>query len=115
MKVETQKLSEGDRKFSVTLIEIENAVLAFYTATDNPKLGTLAIAIPQPKDGPPTSSIILGERNSILTKILAERLSQNCNKITIVSTHLDEISDNQSGRLLFHLTQQICTPDEEPS
>jgi hypothetical protein len=107
MKVETQKLSEGDITFYLTFIEIENAVFAFYTTTDNPKLGTLAVAIPQPKDGLSVSSVLLGERNRILTKILAERLSQSVNKITIASTHLDEISDNRSGRLLLQLTQQI--------
>lgn len=107
MKVETQNLSKGDLTFYLTFIEIENAVFAFYTTTEGPKLGTLAIAIPQPKDGPSISSVLLGERNSILTKILAERLSQNVNKITIASTHLDEISDNQSGQLLLKLTQQI--------
>jgi hypothetical protein len=46
MKVKTANLIDGDLKFSVTLIEIENAVLAFYSATDSPKLGTIAIAIP---------------------------------------------------------------------
>ena len=115
MKVETQKLSEGDVTFYVTFIEIENAVFAFYTSTDNPKLGTLAVAIPQLKDGLSASSVLLGERNSILTKILAERLSQSVNKITIVSTHLDEISDNQSGRLLLQLTQQIGSATVESS
>lgn len=115
MKVETKNLSEGDIKFSVTLIEIENAVLAFFTATDNPKLGTLAIAIPQPKDEPSVSSVLLGERNSVLTKILAERLSQNFNKITMISTHFDEISDHQSGRLLLQLTQEISTSEAETS
>jgi hypothetical protein len=115
MKVETQKLSEGDLTFYVTFIEIENAVFAFYTTTDNPKLGTLAVAIPQPKDGLSVSSVLLGERNSVLTKILAERLSQFVNKITFASTHFDEISDNQSGRLLLRLTQQIGSATIETS
>ena len=113
MKIKTQNLIEGELKFSVTLIEIENAVLAFYTATDSPKLGTLAIAIPQPRGQPSVSSTLLGERNSIVTKILAERLSQNFSKITLASTHLDEITDNHSGRVLLHLTQQICTQETE--
>ncbi|MCW4039117.1 MAG: hypothetical protein NWE83_00010 [Candidatus Bathyarchaeota archaeon] len=111
MNVLTRKISEGAQMFSVTLIEIENAVFAFYTIAESPKLGTLAIAIPQPKGEPSVSSVLLGERNNILTKILAERLSQNFNKITMASTHLDEISDTQSGRILLQLTQQICTPD----
>lgn len=115
MKVETHNVSKGDLTFYVTFIEIENAVFAFYSTTDNPKLGTLAIAIPQPKDGPSVTSILLGERNSILTKILAERLSQYINKIAIASTHLDEISDNQSGRLLLQLTQQISSATVETS
>ena len=115
MKVETQKLSEGDLTFYVTFIEIENAVFAFFTTTDSPKLGTLAVAIPQPKGGFSVSSVLLGERNSILTKILAERLSQSVNKITIASTHLDEISDNQSGRLLLQLTQQVGSATVETS
>jgi hypothetical protein len=113
MKVKTTNLIEGDLKFSVTLIEIENAVLAFYTPTDSPKLGTLAIAIPQLRDQPGVSSVLLGERNNIITKILAERLSQKFNKITLASTHLEEIADNQSGKVLMQLTQQICTQDAE--
>jgi hypothetical protein len=113
MKVKTTNLIDGDLKFSVTLIEIENAVLAFYTTTDSPKLGTIAIAIPQPKGQPSVSSVLLGARNSIITKILAERLSQYFNKITLASTHLEEITDNQSGRILLQLTQQICTQEDE--
>jgi len=115
LKIETQKLSEGDLTFYLTFIEIENAVFAFYTSTDNPKLGTLAIALPQPKEGPSVSSVLLGERNSILTKILAERISHSVNKVTIASTHLNEISDDQSGRLLLQLTQQIGSATGENS
>lgn len=108
MKVKTEKIKEGDHNVSVNLIEIDNAILAFYSTTDNPKLGTLAIAIPQPKGQNSLSSVLLGERNSIITKILAERLSQNFNKITLVSTHLEEIRDNQFRRIL-QLTQQLYT------
>ena len=53
------------------------------------------------------SSILLGEKNSIITKILAEYLSRTFNRIVLVSTHITNIKENEVNPILMKLTQKL--------
>ena len=107
MKVVREEIKEDQYRFTGNLIELDNAVIAFFDETGSMKLGTLAIAVPQQGRRPSISSILLGERNVIITKILAERLVHTYNKIALVSTHFAEIEDQQRGSILLRLVQKL--------
>jgi hypothetical protein len=49
----------------------------------------------------------LGERNTVVTKILAERFASAFKGIALVSTHLAEINDTEVGSTLLKLTQKL--------
>ncbi len=53
------------------------------------------------------SSILLGERNMDITKILAERTSNVSRGIALVSTHLAEIRETEQSTTLFKLAKKL--------
>ncbi len=103
----SEGIEEGDYNFTVFLFEVENAAIVLFNENGYMRLGTLAVAMPHFKGGPSISSAILGERNVVITKILAERLSVHFNKIVLVSTHLKEIRENMARSALMRLTKRL--------
>ena len=61
-----EELFEQDTRFLAVYLEAKNSCLVLLSERED-KLGTLAIAVPKPKDllGPVSSSILLGDRNTI--------------------------------------------------
>jgi len=109
----SEEVKEGDYNFTVTLFEVENAAIALFNEKGHMRLGTLAVAMPHFKEGPCVSSVLLGERNMIITKVLAERLSAHFNRIVLVSTHLREIKEAAMGSVLVRLTQKLLNKIKE--
>lgn len=107
MKVFSEEIEEGEIKVTASLLEVENAVIAFFDEKGSMKLGTFAIAIPQYGGRRCISSVLLGERNVLITKILAEQLVKTFNKIALVSTHLAEIKESRTGSILVRLAQKL--------
>jgi len=103
------EIKEADRKFSTFLFELENAVLAFFTEGRAPRLGTLAVALPLKMRSAEQalSSILLGERNQTVTRILAERLVTIFNKIALVSTFTETIDETKVGRIFMNLVERV--------
>lgn len=104
-----EEFKEVDKKFSTVLFEIENSVLAFFTEGKEPRLGTLAIALPlKMKSTEPTlSSTLLGDRNQTITRILAERLVTIFNKIALVSTFTETVDETMGGRIFMKLMERV--------
>jgi len=101
----SEQIKENGHVFFVFLLEVENAVVAFFG--EEPKLGTFSAAIPLRGEGPAASSVLLGDRNVIITRILAERLAAAFGKIVLVSTYLKKISEEEGGPILLKLAQKI--------
>ncbi len=78
------------------------------------KLGTLAIAVPRPKDllGPPSSSILLGERYSVSARMFAEHVAARKNKIALVSIYLDQMDEFRAQSVFKRLMEKVM--DAEP-
>jgi len=59
------EIIEQNVHFLAVYVETKNSCLVLLSE-DEDKLGTLAIAVPKPQDllGPPSSSVLLGDRNS---------------------------------------------------
>jgi hypothetical protein len=62
--------------------------------------------------GPPLSSILLGERNTILTRLLAERLAAKTRKIALVSIHIRTIEETEAGQTLMKLMEKVLGKKE---
>ena len=102
-----EEIEEKGVHFSATLLKLENSVIVFFNERESFKLGTLAIAMPNPLTATYLSSILLGDRNIIITKILAGRFSNAFSCISLVSTHLANISEMDIGTLLLKLAQKL--------
>jgi hypothetical protein len=107
MKVLSDKIKEGTVNVQGTLLDIENAIIAFFDEKGSTRLGTLSIAVPQHDGKTCISSVLLGDRNVLITKILAEQLAKHFTKIALVSTHFAEITENQKRAVLINLAQRI--------
>jgi len=72
--------------YTAVLLELPNACVAFISEGEL-RMGTLAIAMPPGKNHPPgsISAVVVGERFSFLTRLLAERLAISKGKITLLS------------------------------
>ncbi len=108
LKIIQEETKERDTLFLTTYIEMENASLFFLSERER-RLGTLAIAIPQKERniGLPLSSILLGDRNVIITRILAERLASKMNKISLVSVFIRSIDEKETGPILFRILEKV--------
>ena len=114
VKIHSGELKEADRKFSLTLFEVENAVLAFFNEGEKMRLGTFSIATPAISgETPIISSILLGDRNTATTRILAERLSAYYGKMALVSTSIKEVNEAEAGPALMKLTQKFLKKREK--
>ncbi len=103
-----EEIEEQNRKFEASLSRLSNAVLVFfYVKGEAIKLGTLAAAMPSFGEGAYISSILLGERNMILTRILAERIASATKGIVLVSTYLPEMQDAETNSTLMKLAQKL--------
>lgn len=100
---------EGGRVFRLSLLELSNAILAFFYE-GNMKLGTLAIALPGlGETRVTTSSILLGGKYLLSARALAERVAGTFKKMSLASVHVDVPEPEGikiAGALLDELSQK---------
>jgi hypothetical protein len=111
-----EKIIEKDTTFLALQIETENANQLFLSEGED-RLGTLAVALPQKKKllGPPLSSILLGDRNLIIARILAELLAQNTKKIALVSVFTKTVGEQEATPILRKLMDKTLKKEENKS
>lgn len=99
--------------FLATYFETENAgILMMSESTD--RLGTLAVAMPQQKKlvGPVISSILLGDRNTMISRVLAELVANQTNKIGLVSVFLRSTGEQEAAPILKSLLEKILKKNQ---
>ena len=101
-----EEIEERERRFEAVLIRLSNAVLVFFYKGEM-KLGTLAVAMPRFGEETCISSILLGERNMVITRVLAERVASISKGMTLVSTYLPEMQDAEANSTLMKLNQKL--------
>jgi hypothetical protein len=81
------------------------------------KLGTLAVAMPQPKNlvGSPLSSVLLGDRNMMIARLLAELLADKTKKISMVSVFTKSVNEQEAAPILRELLEKTLEKVEEES
>ena len=113
-KVVKDEIVEQNMHFLAVYIETKNSCLVLLSEKED-KLGTLAIAVPVPKDvlGSPTSSILLGDRNAVTARMFAEFVSARKGKIVLVSVYLETFSEMQVQSVFRRLIEKVVNVEAE--
>jgi len=113
-KVVQEEIKQDEIMFYALRLETKNANLLLLSEGED-QLGTLAVALP-PKEkmvGPPTSSVLLGDRNTIIARLLAERLAQKTGKIAVASVFAKTIGERNAGTIFLQLFEKTFKEKEE--
>jgi len=112
--VRKEEMIEQDTRFLAVYVESKNSCLIMLSERED-KLGTLAVAVPKPKDmlGPVTSSVLLGDRNVVSARIFAEYVASKKGKIALVSVYLDRLSELQAQAFFMHLIEKVLQAESE--
>lgn len=107
------ELVEQGITFLATYFETENAGIVMMSESTD-RLGTLAVAMPQQQKlvGPIVSSVLLGDRNTMISRVLAELLAKQIKKIGLVSVFLRSISEQDAASILKSLLEKILKKNQ---
>jgi hypothetical protein len=107
-KVVKDEIFEQNTRFLAVYVEAKNSCLILLSEKED-KLGTLVIAVPKPKDllGPPSSSVLLGDKNATTARMFAENLAMRKEKIVLVSIYLETMDERQAQSALKRLLEKV--------
>lgn len=113
-KVTKEEIQEKDTRFLAVYVEAQNSVMIMLSERED-KLGTLAIAVPKPKDlmGSVTSSVLLGNKNVITARMFAEFVAAKKGKIAMVSVYLEKVGEMQAQAFFMHLIEKIIKGESQ--
>ena len=113
-KVIKEELLEQDTRFLAVYVEAKNSIMIMLSEKED-KLGTLAIAVPKPKDliGSVTSSVLLGDKNVISSRMFAEYVASKKGKIALVSVYLDKVGEVQAQAFFMHLIDKVMKAESQ--
>lgn len=113
-KIVKGEMVELDTNFLAVYMETSNACLILLSERED-KLGTLAIAVPKPRDmlGPPSSSVLLGDRNAISARMFAEYIASRKGKIALVSIYLEKVNEMQAQSVFMKLIEKVVQAEAE--
>jgi len=109
-----EELVEKDNHFLAVYVEAKNSCLILLSEKED-KLGTLAIAVPNPKEllGPVSSSILVGDRNMISARLFAEHVAAKKHKIAMVSVYLERLTEVQAQAYFMKLLSKVLETERE--
>ena len=113
-KVTKEELLEKDTRFLAVYVESKNSCMIMLSEKED-KLGTLAIAVPKPKDllGTVSSSVLLGDRYVISARMFAEYVASKKGKIALVSVYLDKLDEMQAQSFFMHLLEKLIPGESQ--
>ena len=113
-RVIKDEIIEQNRHFLAVFVEAKNSCLVLLSERED-KLGTFAIAVPKPSNmlGPPSSSILLGDRNAISARMFAEYLATTKGKIALVSVYLETMEETKAQSIFKKLVEKIAHQEPE--
>ena len=108
------EIVEQNVHFLAVYLETKNSCFVILSENED-KFGTLAIAVPKPQGllGPPSSSVLLGDRNIISARMFAEHLASRKKKIALVSVYLKTIDDMQGQSIFLKLLEKVVGTQPE--
>jgi hypothetical protein len=114
VKVTQEEIKQNETSFLALRLETKNAnIILLSEGEDN--LGTLAIAVPQKEKmlGAPLSSVLLGDRNMITARFLAENLAQKTGKLALTSVFAKTLPEKDAGSIFLKLFEKTLKAKEE--
>lgn len=113
-RVVKDEITDQNVRFLAVYMEAKNSCMVLLSEKED-KLGTLAIAVPKPKDliGPPTSSVLLGEKNRASARMFAEQLASVKEKIALVSVYLETTDERQAHSAFRRLMDRVAVGESE--
>ncbi|MEM3442941.1 MAG: hypothetical protein QXZ02_00800 [Candidatus Bathyarchaeia archaeon] len=113
-KIVKEEMVEQNIHFLAVYVEARNACLILLSERED-KLGTLAIAVPKPRDliGPASSSVLLGDKNAISARMFAEYIASRKQKIALVSIYLETINEMQAQSIFMKLIEKVAQAEIE--
>ena len=113
-KVFKEELLEQDTRFLAVYVEAANSCLVLLSERED-KLGTVAIAVPKPKDllGTVQSSVLLGDKNVVSARMFAEYVAAKKGKIALVSVYLEKLTEVQAQAFFMHLIEKVIKKEAE--
>ena len=83
-----ESIKEDGIEYKLKILNLENSTIAFFYDGKDMLLGTLAFSLPRGVDTElAISSVLLGEKNLIISRFLSEKIAVKTNKMTLVSVH----------------------------
>jgi hypothetical protein len=112
-KVTQEEIEQNETSFLALRLETKNANLILLSEGED-NLGTLAVAIPQKEKllGQPLSSVLLGDRNMIIARLLAENLAQKTGKIALASVFAKTLAEKDVGSIFLKLFEKTLKAKE---
>ena len=110
-KIIREEFKESGIELSAIRLTMDNAEIILVSEGED-RLGTLGVSLPK-KDkfvGQPPTSVLLGGRNMILSRMLAERFAEESKKITLVSVFL-KTSEREASKAVLNLADKIMKTD----
>ncbi|MCK4222917.1 hypothetical protein KAX01_01355 [Candidatus Bathyarchaeota archaeon] len=107
--ISREEISEGDKHYSALYIDTKNAILVLLSEGEE-QLGTLAASVPSTieiRTQPVFSSILLGDRNTTTTRMLAELCAVKTGKISLISVFLKTIDETVAAPILVRLFKKV--------
>lgn len=113
-KIIRETVERNGKVFSAFYLEFRNACVLFLSEGAD-SLGTLSVSIPKRTGigGLTASSILLGDRNIVAAKLLAERLSDIVGKVALVSVFTRTADDMEASRTFLELMKKVVAKKEE--
>jgi len=104
VKIVEEEMKENETLFLALRLETKNSSIILLSEGED-QLGTLAVALPQAEKmlGPPLSSVLLGDRNMIVARMLAERLAAKTGKIALASVFTKTLAEREAGPIFIKL------------
>ncbi len=107
-KILYEEVTEEGIPLSARIIELKNSYIVLLSeGVEN--LGTLAVSIPARLEISklPLSSVLLGERNRMVARLIAERLAALTGKLVLVSVFIRTLDEAKAGHLFIKLLEKI--------
>jgi len=107
VQIVQEEMKENETLFLALRLETKNASIILLSEGED-QLGTLAVALPQVEKmlGPTLSSVLLGDRNVIVARMLAERLAAKTGKISLASVFTKTLGEREAGPVFVKLFEK---------
>jgi hypothetical protein len=113
-RVFRDEMVEQNTRFLSVYVEAKNSIIVLLSESED-KLGTLAIAVPRPRDmlGPPSSSVLLGDKNAVSACSFAEYLASVKEKIALVSIYLETVDERRAHSAFKRLLEKVTKAEPQ--